>query len=50
MGNVEVAAWVRNVLDTRYKTYSFDVSLFAGSTIHFVGDPRSVGADMVITW
>lgn len=50
MGNVEVAGWVRNVLDKRYKTYAFDVSLFAGAVINFVGDPRSVGGDVTITW
>jgi iron complex outermembrane receptor protein len=50
LANVEVSAWVRNIKDTRYKTYAFDVSLFAKSVINFVGDPRSVGADIQITW
>ena len=50
LANVEISAWVRNIKDTRYKTYAFDVSLFAKTVINFVGDPRSVGADIQITW
>ncbi|MCH7868172.1 MAG: TonB-dependent receptor [Myxococcales bacterium] len=50
MRNVEISAWVRNVLDARYKTYAFDVSNFFHTTINYVGDPRSFGVDMVITW
>ncbi len=50
VGNVEVRGWVRNILDTRYKTFAFDVSAFAGSIINFVAEPRSAGADVTVTW
>ncbi len=48
--NVEVRGWVRNILDKRYKTYAFDASFFAEQILNFVGDPRSAGADVTVTW
>ena len=50
VGNVEVRGWVRNILDTRYKTFAFDATFFAGQVLNFVGEPRSAGADVTITW
>jgi iron complex outermembrane receptor protein len=43
---MEVAAWVRNVTDTRYKTFAFDASIFAAVVLNFVGEPRTAGADI----
>ncbi|MCP5042344.1 MAG: TonB-dependent receptor plug domain-containing protein [bacterium] len=48
--NVEVRGWVRNIMDQRYKTYAFDASFFAQQILNFVGDPRSAGADVTVTW
>lgn len=45
-GNVEVAGWVRNIKDTRYKTFAFDASQFSNLVINNVGDPRTFGVDM----
>jgi outer membrane receptor protein involved in Fe transport len=50
VGNVEVRGWVRNIMDTRYKTFAFDASFFAGQVINFVADPRKAGADITVTW
>lgn len=49
-GNISMAAWCRNVTDTRYKTAAFDVSAFSKVTINFVGDPRSCGGELKLTW
>jgi iron complex outermembrane receptor protein len=48
--NVEIAGWVRNLTDEVYKTYAFDASRFAGEVLNFVGEPRTVGADLTITF
>lgn len=48
--NVEIAGWARNVTDEVYKTYVFDASRFGGEALHFVGEPRTVGADLTITF
>jgi outer membrane receptor protein involved in Fe transport len=50
VGNVEVSGWVRNILDQRVKTYAFDASFFGQAVINFVGQPRTAGADVTITW
>lgn len=43
---LEVAAWVRNLTDERYKTFAFDASIFAAVVINFVGEPRTAGVDL----
>lgn len=50
LGNVQLSAWVKNILDERYRTYAFDTSQFIAATINFVGEPRSVGGDVTINW
>ncbi|MEZ4292082.1 MAG: TonB-dependent receptor [Myxococcota bacterium] len=45
-----VAAWCRNLTDTRYKTAAFDVSAFSSLVLNFVGDPRSCGGEISLTW
>ncbi len=47
-GMIEVSGWVRNLTDTRYKTYAFDARIFAATVINFVGEPRTAGADISI--
>ena len=49
-GNMEIAAWVRNLTDERYKTYAFDASFFSKVVINFVGEPRTIGLDLSINW
>ena len=49
-GDIEVSGWVRNLLDERYKSYAFDASFFSKVVVNFVGDPRTVGADVSIRW
>jgi outer membrane receptor protein involved in Fe transport len=49
-GNVEVAGWIRNVEDTVYKNFAFDASRFTGLTINFVGEPRTIGVDVIVTF
>ncbi len=49
-GNVEVAGWVRNLTDEVYKNFVFDASRFAGAVLHFTGEPRTVGIDVIVTF
>jgi len=49
-GNIEISAWVRNLLDERYKTYAFDASQFSKVVINFVGEPRTIGGDISFRW
>lgn len=49
-GNLEVSGWVRNVTDQRYKNFAFDASQFSSLVITLVGDPRTFGMDMRITF
>jgi len=49
-GNMELAVWVRNLADQRYKSYAFDATSFAKLTINFVGPPRTIGMDLSISW
>ena len=49
-GNLSVAAWVRNLTDTRFKTSAFDASIFANLVINFVGPPRTAGMDVMFNF
>jgi outer membrane receptor protein involved in Fe transport len=49
-GNVEVAGWVRNLTDEVYKTFAFDGSTFQDTTIYFVGEPRTYGGTITVTF
>jgi outer membrane receptor protein involved in Fe transport len=49
-GRLEIAGWVRNLENSAYKTYSFDASNFTATSIHFVGDPRTYGATLQVTF
>jgi len=46
--SIEIAGWVRNLEDEGYKTFAFDGSTFRQTTIYFVGDPRTIGASLVV--
>ena len=49
-GDIEVSGWIRNVGDKVYKTFAFDASTFAKTTINFVGDPRTYGLSLSLRW
>jgi outer membrane receptor protein involved in Fe transport len=49
-GKIELAGWCRNLTDQRYKTFAFDASTIARTTVHFVGDPRTVGFDFIVNF
>jgi outer membrane receptor protein involved in Fe transport len=49
-GNIELAAWVRNVEDKVYKNFAFDASNFNRTTINFVGTPRTYGGTVSLTY
>ena len=49
-GNVEVAAWVRNIEDQVYKTFAFDASQFSSLVINFTGEPRTIGLDLTVSF
>jgi len=49
-GSMEVSAWVRNLEDTVYKNFAFDVSQFEKLVVNFVGEPRTFGVDVSITF
>jgi len=42
----EIALWVRNLTDKRYRSYAFDASTFSNIILNFVGEPRSMGVDV----
>jgi outer membrane receptor protein involved in Fe transport len=46
----ELALWVRNLANHAYKTFAFDASTFRQTTIYFVGDPRTFGGSIGVTF
>lgn len=50
VGNVEIAAWVRNLTDEVYQTFAFDASNFTNTTIHYTGTPRTYGLTVNIAF
>jgi iron complex outermembrane receptor protein len=51
-GSMELAAWVRNATDEVYRTYAFDASGLDvnQTTIHFLGEPRTYGLSLGVTF
>lgn len=47
---VEIAGWVRNLTNESYKTFAFDGSTFNETSIYFVGDPRTFGGTLTVTF
>jgi iron complex outermembrane receptor protein len=46
---IEIAGWVRNLTDERYKTYVAEAtSIF--SLLNWVGDPRTYGVSVSLEW
>ncbi len=49
-GQFELSGWVRNIENESYKTFAFDASSFQNTTIYFVGDPRTYGVSMRVSF
>jgi outer membrane receptor protein involved in Fe transport len=49
-GRIEVAGWVRNLMNQSYKTFAFDASTFNKTSIYFVGDPRTFGGTLTVSF
>jgi iron complex outermembrane receptor protein len=49
-GQVEIAGWIRNITNEAYKTFAFDASTFSQTSIFFVGDPRTYGGSINISF
>ena len=49
-GAIELRGWVRNLTDKAYKTFAADLSAFQQTTIYFVGNPRTYGATLQISF
>lgn len=47
---IQVTGWVRNFTNEIYKTYVVDLDRAFGSTVNFVGDPRTYGLKMEFTY
>ena len=45
-----ISVWVRNIEDKAYRTLGADATAFLGTTLHFVGDPRTYGVDVMFTF
>lgn len=45
---LELAGWIRNIENKRFKTFAFDATNFQNTTIFFVGDPRTYGLSLGI--
>jgi outer membrane receptor protein involved in Fe transport len=49
-GRIEIAGWVRNLMNQSYKTFAFDASTFNKTSIYFVGDPRTFGGTLTVSF
>jgi outer membrane receptor protein involved in Fe transport len=49
-GRIELAGWVRNLTNQSYKTFAFDASTFNKTSIYFVGDPRTFGGTLTVSF
>lgn len=49
-GTIEVAGWVRNLLDEQYIGDAIDLSSFAAKIVYAIGDPRTYGVTMAVRY
>lgn len=47
---LQVAGYCRNLTDQRYGAFGVDLSNFSTQMFFFLGDPRTCGADVRLTW
>ena len=48
--NPVISFWVRNIEDKRYRTLGADATVFLGTTLHFIGEPRTYGVDVLVNF
>jgi iron complex outermembrane receptor protein len=48
--NPVISLWVHNVENRAYRQLGADANIFLGTTLHFIGDPRTYGADVMFTF
>ncbi len=48
--NPVVSVWVRNIEDKAVRQLGADATTFLSTTLHYVGDPRTYGVDVVFTF
>jgi iron complex outermembrane receptor protein len=49
-GRIEVAGWVQNLFDERYKIDAFDLSIEFNEILEVWGDPRTYGLTVTYSW
>jgi iron complex outermembrane receptor protein len=49
-GNIELAGWVRNITNEVYKNLAFDASQSVGFVGHLIGEPRTYGGSISLTF
>jgi len=49
-GTIMVTGWVRNLTNEVYKVFSADVTTFQNIVINFVGEPRTYGLSVALTF
>lgn len=49
-GTIMVTGWVRNLTNEVYKVFSADVTTFQNVVINFVGEPRTYGLSVALTF
>ena len=49
-GNLELSGWVRNFTNETYKSLAFDASAAAGLIGNLLGDPRTYGASVTVSF
>ena len=47
---VEISGWVRNITNEVYKSYTADVTVAAKSILNFIGEPRTYGLSLAISF
>ena len=48
--NFEISGWVENMTDQSYTVDTFNLARFRGSILHAIGDPRTYGVTMKVTF
>ncbi len=46
-GSPVISLWVRNIEDTVYRQFAADATNFLETSLHFLGDPRTYGIDVI---
>ncbi|RMD85062.1 MAG: TonB-dependent receptor [Candidatus Dadabacteria bacterium] len=49
-GTIDIALWVRNILNTNYREFGIDFGEAFGYSGNIYGDPRTIGVELVWNW